>query len=215
MYYCCVWMQGVVGTNVTIKVLCGVMGDTSLGEPYARYAAVARLMMDTFSMKCLDANYSTYFRDMTNSSWEGPAAGGGGSDQIMSFCVCCVHSLFKTSAENGYFLHSICFQVACFFFFCSHEQRRADVDNVMSVLWKVFHCDGPITGAISCGGCKNTNFSTICSCTRPEYNNTATGQAVCSVTRMWFLSPCSKTHFWWQRLFLAGGGIKWDITTVI
>ncbi|KAG7237200.1 hypothetical protein INR49_032698 [Caranx melampygus] len=69
--------EGVVGTNITIKVLCGVMGDTSLGEPYARYAAVARLMMDTFSMKCLDASYSTYLRDMTNSSWEGPAAGGG------------------------------------------------------------------------------------------------------------------------------------------
>lgn len=103
-------MQGVVGTNVTIKVLCGVMADTSLGEPYARYAAVARLMMDTFSMKCLDANYSTYFRDMTNSSWEGPAAGGGGSDHIMSFSMCYVHSLKMA------ILHSICFQVACCFF---------------------------------------------------------------------------------------------------
>ncbi|XP_023284180.1 putative serine protease K12H4.7 [Seriola lalandi dorsalis] len=69
--------EGVIGTNITIKVLCGVMGDTSLGEPYARYAAVARLMMDTFSVKCLDASYSTYLRDMSNTSWEGPAAGGG------------------------------------------------------------------------------------------------------------------------------------------
>ncbi|XP_071328023.1 thymus-specific serine protease isoform X1 [Trachinotus anak] len=68
--------EGVMGTNITIKVLCGVMGDTSLGEPYARYAAVARLMMDTFLIKCLDASYSTYLRDMTNTSWEGPAAGG-------------------------------------------------------------------------------------------------------------------------------------------
>ncbi|KAG8002240.1 Thymus-specific serine protease [Nibea albiflora] len=70
--------EGVIGTNITIKVLCGVMGDTSLGDPYARYAAVARLMMDTFFMKCLDANFSTYLRDMTNASWDGPAAGGGG-----------------------------------------------------------------------------------------------------------------------------------------
>uniref|UniRef100_A0A668A8S4 Serine protease 59, putative n=1 Tax=Myripristis murdjan TaxID=586833 RepID=A0A668A8S4_9TELE len=69
--------EGVVGTNITIKVLCSVMSDASLGEPYARYARVARLMMDTFSMKCLDASYTNYLRDMTNTSWDGPAAGGG------------------------------------------------------------------------------------------------------------------------------------------
>lgn len=69
------------GTNITIKVLCGLMGDASLGEPYARYAAVARLMMATFSLKCLDASFNTYLRDMKNTSWEGPAAGGGGYEQ--------------------------------------------------------------------------------------------------------------------------------------
>ncbi|XP_062329699.1 thymus-specific serine protease [Osmerus eperlanus] len=69
--------EGVVGTNITIEVLCGVMADASLGEPYARYAAVARLLMDTFSMKCLDASYANNLRDMSNTSWSGPAAGGG------------------------------------------------------------------------------------------------------------------------------------------
>ncbi|XP_034557451.1 thymus-specific serine protease [Notolabrus celidotus] len=69
--------EGVVGTNITIKVLCGIMTDSSLGDPYARYAAVARLMMDTFSMKCLDASFNNYLRDMTNTSWNGTAAGGG------------------------------------------------------------------------------------------------------------------------------------------
>lgn len=54
------------------------MGDASLGDPYARYAAVARLMMDTFFMKCLDASFNNYVRDMTNASWDGMAAGGGG-----------------------------------------------------------------------------------------------------------------------------------------
>lgn len=67
-----------MGGNITIKVLCSVMTDTSLGDPYARYAAVARLMMDTFSLKCLDASFSNYTRDMSNASWDGPAAGGGG-----------------------------------------------------------------------------------------------------------------------------------------
>uniref|UniRef100_A0A3Q3WZB5 Uncharacterized protein n=1 Tax=Mola mola TaxID=94237 RepID=A0A3Q3WZB5_MOLML len=66
--------EGVVGTNITIKVLCDVMTDSSLGEPYARYAAVACLMMDTFSMKCLDASFTTYLRDKTNTTWDGPVA---------------------------------------------------------------------------------------------------------------------------------------------
>ncbi|XP_034023706.1 thymus-specific serine protease [Thalassophryne amazonica] len=69
--------EGTLGTNITIKVLCDVMADASLGDPYARYAAVARIMMDTFSMKCLDVSYNNYRQDMTNSSWDGPAAGGG------------------------------------------------------------------------------------------------------------------------------------------
>ncbi|XP_061574763.1 thymus-specific serine protease isoform X2 [Cololabis saira] len=69
--------EGVLGTNITIKVLCGMMADYSLGDPYARYAAVARLMMDTFSVKCLDSSFNHYVRDMSNTSWNGPAAGGG------------------------------------------------------------------------------------------------------------------------------------------
>ncbi|KAG7471076.1 hypothetical protein MATL_G00120580 [Megalops atlanticus] len=69
--------EGVVGTNITIKVLCGVMSDASLGDPYNRYAAVARLMQKTFSQKCLDASYTNYLRDMRNTSWSGPASGGG------------------------------------------------------------------------------------------------------------------------------------------
>ncbi|XP_063763550.1 thymus-specific serine protease [Eleginops maclovinus] len=69
--------EGVMGTNITIKLLCGVMADSSLGEPYERYAAVARLMMETFSVKCLDVGFNNYLKEMTNASWDGPAAGGG------------------------------------------------------------------------------------------------------------------------------------------
>lgn len=64
------------------------MGDISLGEPYARYVAVTRLMLDTFSMKCLDASFSNYLRDMTNTSWDGPAAGGGRWVWKWYFCAC-------------------------------------------------------------------------------------------------------------------------------
>ncbi|XP_076000535.1 thymus-specific serine protease [Genypterus blacodes] len=83
--------EGVVGTNITIKVICGMMADSSLGEPYDRYAAVARLMMDTFSRKCLDASYSNNLREMTNTTWEGPSAKGGRQWQ------------YQTCTEFGFF----------------------------------------------------------------------------------------------------------------
>ncbi|XP_031429917.1 thymus-specific serine protease [Clupea harengus] len=69
--------EGVVGTNITMKVLCGVMADASLGGVYERYAAVARLMLHTFSLRCLDARYASYLQDMANTSWSGAGAAGG------------------------------------------------------------------------------------------------------------------------------------------
>ncbi|KAI2656466.1 hypothetical protein H4Q32_013411 [Labeo rohita] len=69
--------EGAVGTNITIKVLCSVMLDSSLGEPYDRYAAVVRLMLNTFSQPCLNTQYKSYIQDMSNTSWSGPEAGGG------------------------------------------------------------------------------------------------------------------------------------------
>ncbi|KAF3848122.1 hypothetical protein F7725_021150 [Dissostichus mawsoni] len=53
------------------------MSDSLLGDPYQRYAALARFMMETFSVKCLDVSFNSYLKEMTNASWEGPAAGGG------------------------------------------------------------------------------------------------------------------------------------------
>lgn len=87
-----------MGTNITIKVLCDVMGDASLGDPYTRYVAVARLMMDTYSVKCLDVSFSNYVRDMTNTSWDGPAAGGGG-------CICSVSCRFVAFHKYSYLLN--------------------------------------------------------------------------------------------------------------
>ncbi|XP_028925206.1 thymus-specific serine protease [Ornithorhynchus anatinus] len=69
--------EGVKGTNITINVLCDIMSDISLGTPYDRYATVVRLLLNTFEMTCLDASYSNYVQEMTNFSWDGPAATGG------------------------------------------------------------------------------------------------------------------------------------------
>ncbi|XP_041919513.1 thymus-specific serine protease [Alosa sapidissima] len=69
--------EGVVGTNVTIGVLCGAMADASLGSVYERYAGVARLLLHTHSQRCLDPRYTAYLQDMTNTSWSAPGAAGG------------------------------------------------------------------------------------------------------------------------------------------
>lgn len=89
------------------------MIDSSLGEPYARYAAVARFMLDTLSIKCLDSSFDVYVRDMTNTSWDGPAAGGGRCCLSLCFCTWCFFSHFSaltqvvtfTRDKNG---HRLC-----------------------------------------------------------------------------------------------------------
>ncbi|XP_068173197.1 thymus-specific serine protease [Antennarius striatus] len=68
--------EGVKDTGITIQVLCGMMADPSLGDPYARYAAVARLMLEAFSIECLNVNFSSFQRDTANTSWEGPSSMG-------------------------------------------------------------------------------------------------------------------------------------------
>ncbi|XP_069474268.1 putative serine protease K12H4.7 isoform X9 [Ambystoma mexicanum] len=66
--------EGVKGTNITIQVLCDVMLNVSLGTPYDRYAAVVRLMQQALEIKCVDASYKKFVHDMSNTTWEGPAA---------------------------------------------------------------------------------------------------------------------------------------------
>ncbi|XP_069474264.1 putative serine protease K12H4.7 isoform X5 [Ambystoma mexicanum] len=69
--------EGVKGTNITIQVLCDVMLNVSLGTPYDRYAAVVRLMQQALEIKCVDASYKKFVHDMSNTTWEGPAAAAG------------------------------------------------------------------------------------------------------------------------------------------
>ncbi|XP_028319763.1 thymus-specific serine protease [Gouania willdenowi] len=122
--------EGVVGTNITIGVLCGVMADTSLGDPYSRYGAVARLMMDTLSMKCLNASFSNNARDMTNTSWDGPAAGGG---RQWVYQTCSEFGFYQSSDSpnqpfTGFPLHYQVKQCADFYNI-SAEQVAAAVDE--------------------------------------------------------------------------------------
>lgn len=67
--------EGVLGTNITIKVICDLM-TASKESPYSGYVAVSSLMLATFGLKCLDVSYKKFLEEMTNVYWDGPAAGG-------------------------------------------------------------------------------------------------------------------------------------------
>lgn len=72
-------LQHVLDTNCTIKTVCGVMTDASLGDPYYRFAAFVRLRTITHLLKpCFkDITYNANLQDLRNTSYSGPHGGGG------------------------------------------------------------------------------------------------------------------------------------------
>ena len=70
-------LQGAVGTNITIDVLCEIMTDFTRGSPVQRYADVNTLIMSTYSQKCLDFTYKKLIADMQNTDWASSAGEGG------------------------------------------------------------------------------------------------------------------------------------------
>ncbi|XP_065643422.1 putative serine protease K12H4.7 isoform X2 [Hydra vulgaris] len=83
--------EGAIGTNITIDVLCGIMSDTQLGDPYIRYVAVNNLIMNTYQQKCLDVSYEDYVESMKETDWGSSAAEGGRQ------------WLYQTCTEFGYY----------------------------------------------------------------------------------------------------------------
>lgn len=181
------------------------MSDTSLGEPYARYAAVARLMMDTFSMKCLDATFSTYLRDMTNASWDGPAAGGGGYGHVLGsgvfVCVNIVILAFENvtiTVEKQLFLCTVYLWVVrwCVFVLMTENYWHRQCDVTLKFSTVILN-----TWAINCSRGGNTRLSIISSVRRPEHN-TDPGQLSCWVWDV-VTAVMLQTHFWvlWKGFF--------------
>lgn len=155
------------------------MGDTSLGEPYARYAAVARLMMHTFFMNCLDASFSTNLRDMTNTSWEGSAAGGGGCKNAPGSCIfACVNMVVLVRSILTFHHNNSCIFGAHFVGWLSN--------GVFLFLCQVL----PGIDIVTSRWHFPLSFSDISSLRRPEYN-AATWQ-LCVECGMWSESSCCK-----------------------
>uniref|UniRef100_A0A6Q2XJY7 Serine protease 16 n=1 Tax=Esox lucius TaxID=8010 RepID=A0A6Q2XJY7_ESOLU len=85
--------ESALGTNCTIKTVCGVMSEESLGEPYYRFAAFVALRTTTYLLQpCFkDPTYSANLQDLRNTSYSGPASGGERQ------------WLYQTCTEFGYF----------------------------------------------------------------------------------------------------------------
>lgn len=71
------YIQGAIGTNITIDTLCGIMSNDSLGQPLYRYAVVNNLTLDTYGEKCLDFSYANMINDLKKTEWNSSAGVGG------------------------------------------------------------------------------------------------------------------------------------------
>ena len=71
-----IYLQGAVGTNVTIYTICNLMTGSS-GSDLENYAKVNSLILDTYGTKCQEINYDKMIDELKSSSW-GSAAGEGG-----------------------------------------------------------------------------------------------------------------------------------------
>jgi pimeloyl-ACP methyl ester carboxylesterase len=69
--------EGAVGTNVTIDVICGVMTNEANGSPLDRYAAVNKLILDTYGQKCVDYKYDNFIKTLQATEWNSSASEGG------------------------------------------------------------------------------------------------------------------------------------------
>ena len=63
--------------NITIDVVCDMMGDSSLGNNMARYAAINSLLLDRAEEKCMDIGYDDFINAMRETSWTSPESAWG------------------------------------------------------------------------------------------------------------------------------------------
>ncbi|XP_059142067.1 putative serine protease K12H4.7 [Physella acuta] len=69
--------EGAVGSNITIDTLCGMMTDSSLGNPLQRYAKISNMLLDVYSTQCLDFKYDKMIDSMRQTAWSSSAGEGG------------------------------------------------------------------------------------------------------------------------------------------
>lgn len=86
--------EGAIGTNITIRTLCGIMNDEGIGAPLARYAKVNSLMLHTYHEQCLDSNYKNLIAALQNTSWSSSASEGG---RQWMYQTCTEFGFYQTS----------------------------------------------------------------------------------------------------------------------
>nr|CAB3265202.1 putative serine protease K12H4.7 [Phallusia mammillata] len=63
------------GKSLTIKDVCRIMDDVTIGDEMKRYAELNSRTLDMSGSPCLDASYEKYLEDMSNTSWTSAIGG--------------------------------------------------------------------------------------------------------------------------------------------
>lgn len=82
------------GANITIKVVCDVMVNQTIGPPVNRLAKVNELLLSAYDQKCLDYHYDKMVDMLRNTSWESEDAEGG---RQWTYQTCTEFGFYQTS----------------------------------------------------------------------------------------------------------------------
>lgn len=72
-YY--IFLQGAVGTNITVDILCGIMNLPVLGDELHRYAKVNEVIMQAYQQSCISPSYQKFIEEMKVTEWTSAEGG--------------------------------------------------------------------------------------------------------------------------------------------
>lgn len=65
--------------NMTLKSVCAIMDDESLGTPVKRYSLVNNKLLEKYNKKCLDYKYDKLIAYLSQTEWDSEAGETGGN----------------------------------------------------------------------------------------------------------------------------------------
>ncbi|CAF1203294.1 unnamed protein product, partial [Didymodactylos carnosus] len=81
-------------TNITIKVVCDTMLDSTLPDPFSRIVKVNDILMAVYNQSCLDAGYQSMISQLSKTSWNDSASEGG---RQWTYQTCVEFGFFQSS----------------------------------------------------------------------------------------------------------------------
>ncbi|KDR21723.1 putative serine protease K12H4.7 [Zootermopsis nevadensis] len=73
--------------NMTLKSVCAIMDDESLGTPVKRYSLVNNKLLEKYNKKCLDYKYDKLIAYLSQTEWDSEAGQTGGRQWVYQTCT--------------------------------------------------------------------------------------------------------------------------------